>query len=63
MRQAVSTSSAPKAIGHMDSGYLDAMVVQNPYEMGYQGVRLMKALVEDDGPMDIDPAKLRGRRA
>ena len=24
------------------------MVVQNPYQMGYQGVRLLKALVEDD---------------
>jgi len=27
---------------------INAMVVQNPYEMGYQGVRLMKALVEKD---------------
>ena len=24
------------------------MVVQNPHAMGYQGVRLMKALVQDD---------------
>jgi len=27
---------------------IDAMVVQNPYEMGYQGIKLMKALVKDD---------------
>ena len=40
--------AAPKAIGHMSDGFIDAMVVQNPYEMGYQGTRLMKALVEDD---------------
>jgi ribose transport system substrate-binding protein len=32
----------------MSEGDIDAMVVQNPFEMGYQGVRLMKALVEDD---------------
>jgi ribose transport system substrate-binding protein len=24
------------------------MVVQNPYQMGYQGVRLMKALIDKD---------------
>jgi ribose transport system substrate-binding protein len=32
----------------MADGMIDAMVVQNPYQMGYQGVRLMKALVEKD---------------
>ncbi len=36
------------AIQRMLSGWIDAMVVQNPYEMGFQGVRLMKALVEND---------------
>lgn len=36
------------AIKQMSEGMIDAMVVQNPYQMGYQGVRLMKALVEDD---------------
>ncbi len=36
------------AIEEMVNGMIDAMVVQNPYQMGYQGVRLMKALVEDD---------------
>jgi ribose transport system substrate-binding protein len=38
----------PIAIQQMADGTIDAMVVQNPYQMGYQGVRLMKALVEKD---------------
>jgi len=38
----------PAAIEEMGKGMIDVMVVQNPYEMGYQGVRLMKALVEKD---------------
>jgi ribose transport system substrate-binding protein len=38
----------PVAIEEMGKGMIDAMVVQNPYEMGFQGVRLMKALVQDD---------------
>ena len=40
--------AAPEAIVHMGDGQIDAMVVQNPYDMGYRGTRLMKALVEDD---------------
>lgn len=40
--------AAPKAIADMGEGKIDAMVVQNPYEMGYLGTRLMKALIEDD---------------
>jgi ribose transport system substrate-binding protein len=40
--------AAPLAIADMAAGNIDAMIVQNPYEMGYQGVRLMKALVTDD---------------
>jgi ribose transport system substrate-binding protein len=40
--------AAPKAIGHMAEGNIDAMIVQNPYDMGYRGTRLMKALVEND---------------
>lgn len=40
--------AAPKAIGHMVDGNIDAMIVQNPYDMGYRGTRLMKALVEGD---------------
>lgn len=38
----------PDAIKYMGEGQIDAMVVQNPYEMGYQGVRLLKALLKDD---------------
>lgn len=38
----------PLAIEELGHGNIDAMVVQNPYEMGYQGIRLMKALKEED---------------
>jgi ribose transport system substrate-binding protein len=38
----------PIAIQQIAAGSIDAMVVQNPYQMGYQGVRLMKALYEKD---------------
>lgn len=38
----------PSAIQAMADGDVDAMVVQNPFQMGYQGVRLMLALVEKD---------------
>lgn len=38
----------PLAIKYMADGDIDAMVVQNPYAMGYQGVRLLRALVEKD---------------
>jgi ribose transport system substrate-binding protein len=38
----------PGAILQMGEGRIDAMVVQNPFQMGYQGVRLLKALVEQD---------------
>jgi len=40
--------AAPKAIEDLTAGKIDAMVVQNPYDMGYRGTRLMKALVEGD---------------
>ena len=42
--------AAPKALAHLKEGDIDAMIVQNPYEMGYQGTRLMKALYENDQP-------------
>jgi ribose transport system substrate-binding protein len=45
----VTFDAEPGAIKAMAAGQIDAMVVQNPYEMGYQGVRLLKALVEGDG--------------
>jgi len=38
----------PLAIEQVAKGEIDAMVVQNPFEMGYQGIRLMKSLVEGD---------------
>jgi ribose transport system substrate-binding protein len=38
----------PVAIEEMGNGMIDVMVVQNPYEMGYQGVRLLKALHLDE---------------
>jgi ribose transport system substrate-binding protein len=44
----VTFDAEPIAIKKMSEGWIDAMVVQNPYEMGYQGTRLMKALVEKD---------------
>jgi ribose transport system substrate-binding protein len=45
----VVTFDAEKmAIDQMGDGMIDAMVVQNPYEIGYQCTRLLKALVEDD---------------
>ena len=37
----------PTAISGMAEGYIDAMVVQNPYAMGYEGVRMLAALVRD----------------
>jgi ribose transport system substrate-binding protein len=44
----VTFDAEPIAIKKMAEGWIDAMAVQNPYEMGYQGTRLMKALVQDD---------------
>src|SRR5439155_1668781 len=44
----VAFDAEPLAIGQMAEGLIDAMVVQNPYQMGYQGVRSLKAMVEDD---------------
>ena len=56
--------AAPKAIGHMADGNIDAMVVQNPYDMGYRGTRLMKALVAGRPRHDSrDAARLRPRDA
>lgn len=36
------------AIPQVESGLIDATVCQNPYEMGYRAVRLLKAMIEDD---------------
>lgn len=40
--------AAPLALADMKAADIDAMVVQNPYQMGYLATKLMKALVEDD---------------
>ncbi|HMF14101.1 MAG TPA: substrate-binding domain-containing protein [Gemmataceae bacterium] len=44
----VTFDAEPGAIKKMAEGWIDAMVVQNPYQMGYQGIRLMNALVRKD---------------
>lgn len=44
----VTFDAEPTAIKQMGDGLIDAMVVQNPYRMGYDGIRLMKALVQND---------------
>ncbi|HEU5115272.1 MAG TPA: substrate-binding domain-containing protein, partial [Isosphaeraceae bacterium] len=36
------------AVGHLEDGNIDVSVCQNPYEMGFQGVRLLKAMLEKD---------------
>lgn len=38
----------PGAIAMMGQGNIDAMVVQNPYAMGFESMRLLKALATDD---------------
>jgi len=38
----------PRAIDQMVAGQIDVMLVQNPYDMGYQSIKLMQALVKDD---------------
>ena len=44
----LTMDASEKALRHMQDGMIDAMVVQNPYQMGYEGVRLMRALLEED---------------
>lgn len=44
----VGFDADPPAIVGMDEGMLDVMIVQNPHQMGYQGVRLLKALIQND---------------
>ena len=41
--------AASLALTDMAAGKIDAMVVQNPYQMGYLSVKLIKAMVENDG--------------
>jgi len=44
----VAFDAEPNAIVAMDQGMIDAMVVQNPYEMGYTGVTLLHRLITGD---------------
>jgi ribose transport system substrate-binding protein len=37
-----------QAVGMIEQSQIDATVCQNPYDMGYRAVRLLKALVEKD---------------
>jgi len=37
-----------KAVDDLSEGFIDVTVCQNPYEMGYQGVRVLKALLDKD---------------
>ena len=37
-----------QAVDLIDKGAINASVCQNPYEMGFQGVRLLKALIAND---------------
>ena len=37
-----------QAIDHLDRGNIDVTVVQNPYEIGYQAVRMLKAMSQED---------------
>ena len=36
------------AVGELASGHIDASVCQNPYEMGFQGVKALKSLLRGD---------------
>lgn len=40
-----------QAVGHIERGTIDASVCQNPYEMGHQGVKLLKALITKDAEL------------
>ena len=44
----VTFDAEPNAIRAMQEGLIDVMVLQNPYEMGYQGVVLLNALIQGD---------------
>jgi ribose transport system substrate-binding protein len=44
----VAFDAEPNAIGAMDKGMIDVMVVQNPYDMGYTGATLLFRLITGD---------------
>ena len=44
----VTFDAEPTTIQKMEQGDFDCIIVQNPFDIGYQGVKLMNALVNDD---------------
>lgn len=44
----VTFDAEPASQSAMESGLIDCMMVQNPFDIGYQGVKLMAALAQDD---------------
>jgi ribose transport system substrate-binding protein len=40
----------PDAVKQMEDGMIDVMVVQDPFQMGYQSVKMLKALIGNDQP-------------
>jgi ribose transport system substrate-binding protein len=44
----VGFDAEPNTITYIGQGKVDALLVQNPYQMGYVGVKLLRALAEDD---------------
>ena len=44
----VSFDLDEQLVDHLEKGNVDVTVCQNPYEIGYQAVRLLKAIVADD---------------
>ena len=49
----VTFDADPRSVKLMGDGMIDAMVVQDPYHMGYYGVRMLKAMLTDD-KADLD---------
>lgn len=47
----VGFDAAPLALAAMKDGRIDALLVQDPYQMGYLGVKTLKALLDDDSGM------------
>jgi ribose transport system substrate-binding protein len=45
---AVTFDAAEDSITEMGEGNIDVMVVQNPFDMGAQSVKLLKAMLDDD---------------
>src|SRR5690606_20754045 len=44
----VGFDAAPLALAAMEKGQIDALLVQDPYVMGYLGIKELKALVDTD---------------